>query len=410
MRGGGEVTDAREGGGGGDAVRAQAVEAVTTRGHGMSAWRRFFTPAVLVWLGLAVLLFACLAVRETIHDPQLRAAGVKEATIVPDLWLPVFTFNGSTLLSIRGSDDLRVLTFGLTPAVVSDSPNPAAATDQAGKPARVTLGWFALFMVLVEGLLGLRYYGGDEKLVRPLVRAAGIFLVIWSFYGHEPFWDWLLHGIFPTSPDLLYNSNTVISLAGQHLTLVLVSSVITVAIGLALGIMVTRAEFREFLPLVSDVVNSGQTVPTLAIVAIMAPIIGFGFWPAIVALILYGLLPVVRNTIVGLEGVDPSMIDAARGMGMTASQILWQIEVPNASRIILAGVRTSVVINVGTAALGAYVGSGGFGNPIASGLNQAIQPWVLLGALSAALLAILLDYILGRVEYVMTPKGLIIER
>ena len=371
---------------------------------------RFFTPAALVWLAFAALLFVAMNVRETIHDPQLRAAGVKEATIVPDLWLPVFSFDPSTVVAIKGSDDLRVLSFGLLPAVVSDSPNPAAATDKAGAPWRVTLGWFALFMVLVEGVLGLRYAQRDEKLVRPLVRAAGIFLVIWSIYGHEPFWDWMLHGIFPSSPDLLYNSNTVISLAGQHLTLVLISSVITVAIGLALGIMVTRAEFREFLALVSDIVNSGQTVPTLAIVAIMAPIIGFGFWPAIVALILYGLLPVVRNTIVGLEGVDAAMIDAARGMGMTPSQILWQIEVPNASRIILAGVRTSVVINVGTAALGAYVGSGGFGNPIASGLNQAIQPWVLLGALSAALLAILLDYILGRVEYVMTPKGLIIER
>jgi osmoprotectant transport system permease protein len=376
----------------------------------VSSVRRFFTPAALVWLAFAVLLFLAMNVRETIHDPQLRASGVKEATIVPDLWLPVFHLSPSTVLKIQGSDDLRVLTFGILPAVVSDSPNPAATTGAAGEPARVSLGWFALFMVLVEGLLGLFYSSREEKLVRPLVRAAGIFLVIWSFYGHEPFWDWMLHGIFPTSPDLLYNSNTVISLAGQHLTLVLVSSIITVAIGLALGIMVTRAEFREFLPLVSDVVNSGQTVPTLAIVAIMAPIIGFGFWPAIVALILYGLLPVVRNTIVGLEGVDPAMIDAARGMGMTAGQILWQIEVPNASRIILAGVRTSVVINVGTAALGAYVGSGGFGNPIASGLNQAIQPWVLLGALSAAVLAILLDYILGRVEYVMTPKGLIIER
>ncbi len=374
----------------------------------MSGLRRFFTPAALVWLVFAVLLFAALSVRETIHDPQLRAAGVTEASIVPDLWLPVFRFSPSTLLEMHGSDDLRVLGFGLLPADVSDSPNPAAGS--AGAPWRVSLGWFALLMVVIEGLLGLRYAGVDEKLVRPLVRAAGIFLVIWSFYGHEPFWDWMLHGIFPSSPDLLYNSNTVISLAGQHLTLVIISSILTVAIGLALGILVTRAEFREFLPLVSDVVNSGQTVPTLAIVAIMAPIIGFGFWPAIVALILYGLLPVVRNTIVGLEGVDPAMIDAARGMGMTPSQILWQIEVPNASRIILAGVRTSVVINVGTAALGAYVGSGGFGNPIASGLNQAIQPWVLLGALSAALLAILLDYILGRVEYVMTPKGLIIER
>ena len=376
----------------------------------MNGLRRFFTPAALVWLVLAVLLFVAVSYRVTIHDPQLRDAGVKQASVVPDLWLPVFTFNGSTLLDIKGSPDLRVVTFGILPAVVTDSANPEQATGKAGAPWRVSLGWFALFMVLVEGLMGLRYAGKDEKLIRPLVRAAGIFLVIWSFYGHEPFWDWLLHGVFPTSPDLLYNSNTVINLAGQHLALVVISSVITIAIGLALGIMVTRAEFREFLPLVTDIVNSGQTVPTLAIVAIMAPIIGFGFWPAIVALILYGLLPVVRNTIVGLEGVDVSMIDAARGMGMTPSQILWQIEVPNASRIILAGVRTSVVINVGTAALGAYVGSGGFGNPIASGLSQSIQPWVLLGALGAALLAILLDYILGRVEYVMTPKGLIIEQ
>jgi len=370
--------------------------------------RRFLTPAALVWLAFAVLLFALLGARTTVKDPELRDAGLLHSTVVPDLWLPVFNLSNSTLLNIRGANDLRVLTFGALPAVVGDNPNPTAA-DGEGVPWRVSLGWFALVMVAVESVLGWAYSRREEKLVRPLVRAAGIFLVIWSFYGHEPFWDWFLGSIFPSSPDLLYNSNTVISMAGQHLTLVVISSVITVAMGLALGIMVTRSEFREFLPLVTDIVNSGQTVPTLAIVAIMAPIIGFGFWPAIVALILYGLLPVVRNTIVGLEGVDPAMIDAARGMGMTPAQILLQIEIPNASRIILAGVRTSVVINVGTAALGAYVGSGGFGNPIASGLNQSIDPWVLLGALCAALLAILLDYVLGRVEYVMTPKGLIIE-
>ncbi len=374
----------------------------------MNGARRFLTPAALVWLAFAVLLFALLGVGTTVRDPELRDAGLLKATVVPDLWLPVFKVSSSTLLDISASNDLRVLTFGALPAVVGDNPNPTAG-DGNGVPWRVSLGWFALLMVAIESMLGWAYSRREEKLVRPLVRAAGIFLVIWSFYGHEPFWDWFLGSIFPTSPDLLYNSNTVISLAGQHLTLVVISSVITVAMGLTLGIMVTRSEFREFLPLVSDIVNSGQTVPTLAIVAIMAPIIGFGFWPAIVALILYGLLPVVRNTIVGLEGVDPSMIDAARGMGMTPAQILWQIEIPNASRIILAGVRTSVVINVGTAALGAYVGSGGFGNPIASGLNQSIDPWVLLGALCAALLAILLDYVLGRVEYVMTPKGLIIE-
>jgi osmoprotectant transport system permease protein len=117
----------------------------------------------------------------------------------------------------------------------------------------------------------------------------------------------------------------------------------------------------------------------------------------------------VRNTIAGLNAVDRFMIDSARGMGMTPAQILWKIEIPNASRVILAGVRTSVVINIGTAALGAFVGSGGLGVPIASGLSLNVEPFVLLGALPAALLAILIDYLLGRVEFVLTPRGLQLE-
>lgn len=366
-------------------------------------WTRVPGVASLAWLVLAAVLFALQPVTVQITDPELRQAVGDTASFTPDLWLPLFRLGGSTILDMEATNDMRVLGFGLFDAEVDA--DEALASD-AGS---VSLGWFAAFMAVVEGLLAWAFRDREEKLIRPLVRAAGTFVVIWSFYGHEPFWDWMLHSLFPKSPDLLYNSNTLISLAAQHLELVIISSILTIAIGLTLGISVTRAAFREFLPLVTDVVNSGQTVPTLAIIAIMAPIIGFGFWPAIVALILYGLLPIVRNTIVGLEGVDPAMIDAAKGMGMTPSQILWQIEVPNASSIILAGVRTSVVINVGTAALGAYVGSGGLGNPIASGLNQSISPWVLLGALAAALLAILLDYILGRVEYVMTPKGLQIE-
>ncbi|MDR9391643.1 MAG: ABC transporter permease [Trueperaceae bacterium] len=367
-------------------------------------WTRVPGVASLVWLALAVVLFALQAVTVPVTDPELRGAVGETASFTPDLWLPLFAFDGGTVIDMQATNDVRALTFGLLDA------ETRAVDAVRGAPVTVALGWFAALMALLEAGLAWAFRDREEKLVRPLVRAAGIFLVIWSFYGHEPFWDWMLRGLFPTSPDLLYNSNVLISLASQHLELVLVSSLLTITIGLSLGIAVTRAAFREFLPLVSDVVNSGQTVPTLAIIAIMAPIIGFGFWPAIVALILYGLLPIVRNTIVGLEGVDPAMIDAAKGMGMTPTQILWQIEVPSAASIILAGVRTSVVINVGTAALGAFVGSGGLGNPIASGLNQSIDPWVLLGALAAALLAILLDYILGRIEYVMTPKGLQIEQ
>ncbi len=201
----------------------------------------------------------------------------------------------------------------------------------------------------------------------------------------------------------------VIEFAAQHLELVIVSSLITIPAGLIFGILVTRDDFRELLPLVNNLVNSGQTVPTIAIVAFMAPIIGFGFWPAIVALIAYGLLPVVRNTIAGLEAVDDFVIDSARGMGMTPGQILLQIELPIASRVIMAGIRTSMVINVGTATLGAFVGSGGLGTPIASGLAMTVDSFILLGAIPAAILAILIDYVLGRIEYVFTPRGLQIE-
>jgi len=181
---------------------------------------------------------------------------------------------------------------------------------------------------------------------------------------------------------------------------------ITVPGGIGIGILVTRERFRELLPLVNNLVNSGQTVPTIAIVAFMAPIIGFGFWPAIIALVAYGLLPVVRNTIAGLEGVDGFTKDSARGMGMTPVQVLMQVELPIAVNVIMAGVRTSMVINVGTATLGAFVGSGGLGTPIASGLAMTVDAFIVLGAIPAAILAILIDYILGRIEFVVTPRGL----
>lgn len=268
---------------------------------------------------------------------------------------------------------------------------------------------FTLVFAGLELLMFFTLRNTDDKLIRPLVRVVGIFFLFWSIYGHEPLWDYLLGLIFPTSQQLVHPNGTVIQFASQHLELVFVSSLITIPAGLFIGILVTRADFREILPLVNNLVNSGQTVPTIAIVAFMAPLIGFGFWPAIIALIAYGLLPVVRNTIAGLESVDASVIDSARGMGMTPTQILFQVELPVASSVIMAGVRTSMVINVGTATLGAYVGSGGLGTPIASGLSMTVDPFILLGAIPAALLAILIDYVLGRIEYVITPRGLQIE-
>ncbi len=273
----------------------------------------------------------------------------------------------------------------------------------------VPLFLFTLLMVAVEGGIFFVAREGKNSLLIHLVHIASVFLLFWSILGHEPLWDAILHAIFPTSAQLVHPQGTVIVFAAQHLELVLTSSIYIISTGLFLGVMVTRENFREFLPLVNNVVNGGQTVPTLAIVAIMAPIIGLGFMPAVVALIAYGLLPVVRNTIAGIESVSVSIVDSARGMGMTSQQILLRTEFPIASRIIMAGIRTSMVINIGTATLGAFVGSGGLGIPIASGLSMTVDAFILLGAIPAALLAILTDYVLGRLEVVLTPRGLLIE-
>jgi len=336
---------------------------------------RLIGVAPLVWLALAALAGVLGQITVVMRDQ--RFAG-QEATLAPTLWLPTLGSHPRTVIDVGAID--------------------------TGVPLALAL----LVPVVVEIGLGLLQRPGT-RLVRPLVRAAAIFLTFWSVFGHVPLWDRLLSAVFPGRRQLLHPRGTVIDFAGQHLELVLLSSLVTISLGLLLGVLVTRAQYREFLPLVSDLVSAGQTMPTLAIVAIMVPIIGLGFWPTIVALILYGMLPVVRNTIVGIESVDRFVIESAEGMGMTPSQVLWQIELPNASRIILAGIRTSVIINVGTAALGAYAGSGGLGVPIAGGLSQLIYPFVLLGAVPAALLAILLDYVLGQIEFVLTPKGLQIE-
>ena len=301
------------------------------------------------------------------------------ATLRPDLWVLSVGFSSETLVDVTPID--------------------------VGIPLFI----FTLIFAGVEAGMFYVFRDKEEKLVRPIVRVIGVFLLFWSVFGHEPLWDAILHYMFPTSRQLVHPNATVIEFTAQHLELVFVSSLFTIPTGLFFGILVTRDDFRELLPLINNLVNSGQTVPTIAIVAIMAPIIGFGFWPAIIALVAYGLLPVVRNTIAGIEAVSDFIIDSARGMGMTPGQILFRIELPIASRIIMAGIRTSMVINIGTATLGAYVGSGGLGTPIASGLSMTVDAFIILGAIPAALLAILVDYVLGRLEFVLTPRGLQIE-
>jgi osmoprotectant transport system permease protein len=139
----------------------------------------------------------------------------------------------------------------------------------------------------------------------------------------------------------------------------------------------------------------GQTFPPVAVLAVAVPVVGFGFKPTIIALFLYGLLPVLRNTITGLESVSPDILEASYGMGMTPLQVLTGVELPLAAPVVMAGVRISTVINIGTAALGATIGAGGLGKPIIAGLIGENPAYILEGAILVGFFAIIVDMGLG---------------
>jgi osmoprotectant transport system permease protein len=177
-----------------------------------------------------------------------------------------------------------------------------------------------------------------------------------------------------------------------------------ILVGLPLGIAASRRPLLAGLALSSAGVL--QTIPSIALLAFMLPVFGIGTAPAIAALFLYGLLPILRNTVAGLRSVDPLLIEVGRGVGMRDRDLLWRVELPLAAPVILAGIRTAAVISVGTATLAAFIGAGGLGDPIVTGLSVTDTNLVLSGALPAALLAIAVDLALHGVERLATPRGL----
>ena len=211
----------------------------------------------------------------------------------------------------------------------------------------------------------------------------------------DVWWERLLTSLFPQESQVLHPRASLDTLVLQHMLLVALSSCLTVLVAIPLGIFVTRSYGRSFLPITNDLTALGQTFPPVAVLALAVPLMGFGLKPTVLALFLYGLMPVVRNTIAGLEAVPREVREAANGMGMTGPQILFRVELPLAARVIMAGVRTSVVINVGTAMVGAVIGAGGLGSPIIAGLIQDNLAFIIEGALPAAVLALLLDQILA---------------
>ena len=195
----------------------------------------------------------------------------------------------------------------------------------------------------------------------------------------------------------------------RHLVMVLIAELVVILIGVPLGVLVTRPGFRKLATPVIGGANVGQSIPSLAIVAIMVPLLGMGFWPAIVALFIWGLLPILRNSYAGINNINPAIVEAARGMGMTRGQIARKIELPLALPVIMTGIRVSTVVVVGTATLAALIAAGGLGRIILAGVFSGVPLITLQGAAPTAAMAISLGFILERIEKWISPRGLKIE-
>jgi osmoprotectant transport system permease protein len=193
----------------------------------------------------------------------------------------------------------------------------------------------------------------------------------------------------------------------EHLRLVLISLIAAVLIAVPLGIFAARA--RRLGHVIMAISGVMQTIPSLAMFVFMIPLFGIGTWPAIAALFLYSLLPIVRNTYTGLVGIPTDLRESAAALGLPRGVRLRQVELPMALRSILAGVKTAAVINVGTATLGALIGAGGYGQPILTGIRLDDIGMILEGAIPAALMALVVQGLFEGIERWLTPRGMMLE-
>lgn len=208
----------------------------------------------------------------------------------------------------------------------------------------------------------------------------------------------LFHWVQPDKQQVIYERESFLFLLQNHVFLVIVSAAAGTLAAVAGGIFATRPSGRDFLPLVSQIASIGQTFPPVAVLALAVPVLGFGEAPILVALMLYGLLPILRNTLAGLESINPAVKEAARGMGMSPLQVLVRAELPLAGRVILAGIRTSVTINIATAAIGSTIGARTLGDPVIAGLVNGNTAYVLQGAILIGLLALTTDSLFEALE------------
>jgi osmoprotectant transport system permease protein len=201
-------------------------------------------------------------------------------------------------------------------------------------------------------------------------------------------------------------TSTLLTLLRQHLTISLIATVLVSVIAIPLGVLLTRGSMRRFSKPIITVAGFGQAAPAIGLIALGAAIFGIGMTGAVIALTVYGVLPIVANTVAGLDGVDPRLVEAGRGMGMSGMAVLLRIELPLALAVIVAGVRTALVLIVGTAALATFTGAGGLGTLITTGITLQQNVTLIVGAILVASLALFIDWLARLLELVAAPKGL----
>lgn len=219
-------------------------------------------------------------------------------------------------------------------------------------------------------------------------------------------WIWFEQAdLDPLSENALSNGQVWKALR-QHIELTVISTFFVLVIAIPLGILLTRGAFRKATPVAMTVANMGQATPAIGLLALLVIWLGIGRKAALIGIIAYAVLPVLSNTIAGLKANDPTLLEAARGIGMSPLGVLSRVELPLAVPLILAGVRTALVLNVGTATLATFGGGGGLGVLITTGITNQRMPVLMLGSILTVVLALLVDWLASLAELLLSPRGL----
>lgn len=225
-------------------------------------------------------------------------------------------------------------------------------------------------------------------------------------------WERIVEGLAGAWQYLVSYPDKVAGWTLEHLWITLIAAGIAVVLGVTVGIYISGKGKEHLADSVLYLAEIMMTIPSLALFGLLMLLLGaiglktFGILPAIIALIVYGQLPILRNTYTAIRGIDPAMIEAGKGMGMTERQLLFKVKLPLAVPVIMAGLRNAIVLIIGIAAIAAMIGAGGLGVPIFRGLRNARMDLIILGGVSVSILALLVDFLLSRVERWVVPRGL----